>query len=125
MSLLARLYRHYKDVRYRTICLAMHTETGEMFTIYRSMKDWKFYARPRGMFEGKVTVNDTDMPRFTVADDIVGAPRWTAVYDSSNHSGAAMVVDDKSVMVARVRDIRLARHIVKLLSVFPPDLEEP
>ena len=49
------LYRHFKGFNYEVIePEAVHTETGEIFVIYRSLKDNVIYARPLEMFRSEV-----------------------------------------------------------------------
>lgn len=52
------VYKHFKGNLYRTMCTAKHTETGELYVIYRRAdplsEDDTIYARPYEMFTSEV-----------------------------------------------------------------------
>ncbi|MEV5177798.1 DUF1653 domain-containing protein [Streptomyces flaveolus] len=62
-----RVYAHHKGNRYRVLCLARHTETGEDLVVYQALYgDSGVWARPRTMFEETVSKEGTQVPRFTL-----------------------------------------------------------
>ena len=53
MTINLRYYKHYKGDVYQVLeDNVLHTETGEMLTIYRRLKDSAVFARPSAMFHG-------------------------------------------------------------------------
>lgn len=60
-----RKFRHYKGGEYEYICEARHSETEEVYIVYRPLyKDSGFWVRPKEMFFEEVRVNGVSMPRF-------------------------------------------------------------
>ena len=51
-------YKHFKGNIYKVLCLAKHTETGELLVIYQGIyDDYPIFARPYKMFTSKVDKN--------------------------------------------------------------------
>lgn len=49
------IWLHFKHKRYLIITIAQHTETGEMFVVYKALYgDYKDYIRPLDMFMSEV-----------------------------------------------------------------------
>ena len=49
------IWQHFKDNKYLIITVAEHTETGEMFVVYKALYgDYKDYIRPVDMFMSEV-----------------------------------------------------------------------
>ena len=64
------LYKHYKGKFYTVISLANHTETQEMFVVYRQeYGDQRVWIRPYDMFYSKVIVDGVEVPRFEYMGD--------------------------------------------------------
>ncbi|MBV2353889.1 DUF1653 domain-containing protein [Streptomyces sp. J2-1] len=62
-----RTYVHHKGNRYRVLCLARHTETGEDLVVYQALYgEHGMWARPRTMFEESVEKNGETVPRFAL-----------------------------------------------------------
>lgn len=58
-------YRHYKGQEYEVIGEAAHTETGEVFVVYRALYgDHSVWIRPKDMFCEAVQVNGHRQSRF-------------------------------------------------------------
>lgn len=58
-------FRHYKGGEYEYICEARHSETEELYVVYRPVyNDSGVWIRPRAMFFGEVEVNGAKVPRF-------------------------------------------------------------
>lgn len=68
--ILPGLYRHYKGKYYRVLGTARHSETLELFVVYRALYESpdfgknSLWVRPAGMFLEKVHVKGKRMPRF-------------------------------------------------------------
>jgi hypothetical protein len=58
-------YRHYKGNDYEVIGMAKHSETEELFVVYRALYGEKgLWVRPLAMFVGTVVVDGVMQPRF-------------------------------------------------------------
>jgi hypothetical protein len=58
-------YRHYKGRDYLVLDVARHSETEELFVVYRpDYGDRSLWIRPLAMFTEEVTVEGQTMPRF-------------------------------------------------------------
>jgi hypothetical protein len=58
-------YRHYKGSDYEVIGVAKHSETEELFVVYRALYGEKgLWVRPLAMFVGTVVVDGVMQPRF-------------------------------------------------------------
>jgi len=59
------IYRHYKGREYQIYELAKHSETEEIFVVYRCLYgDYDLWIRPLGMFLETVEVDGRTQPRF-------------------------------------------------------------
>lgn len=61
------LYRHYKNMMYRVIGTARHSETLEKLVVYEALyenKLGKLWVRPAAMFSETVSVSGQTVPRF-------------------------------------------------------------
>lgn len=58
-------YRHYKGHDYEVLTEAQHTETGEVFVVYKALYGQQsIWIRPRDMFCSKVETGGREVPRF-------------------------------------------------------------
>jgi hypothetical protein len=58
-------YRHYKGKEYFVVDIARHTETEEVFVVYRQLYgDGAMWVRPHAMFTETVQLPDGRAPRF-------------------------------------------------------------
>ena len=58
-------YRHYKGNLYEVIGTARHSETEELFVVYRCLYgDRPLWVRPLAMFVETVTLEGREVPRF-------------------------------------------------------------
>ena len=58
-------YRHYKGKDYEVIGVAKHSETEELFVVYRALfGEWGLWVRPAAMFLDTVIVDGLLRPRF-------------------------------------------------------------
>ena len=49
------IYRHFKGNMYKVLCVAKHTETGELFVTYQALYgNYEYFVRPYDMFCSKV-----------------------------------------------------------------------
>ena len=67
-AVIGKKYRHYKGGLYRVINIATHTETEEVLVIYKGIESNKIWARPKGIFEGKVEMDSGNINRFCQLD---------------------------------------------------------
>ena len=59
------IYEHYKGKLYEVIGTARHSETLEIFVVYRKVEDdSSLWVRPFGIFIGEVEMHGTMVPRF-------------------------------------------------------------
>lgn len=66
MDIQAGRYRHYKGQDYDVLTLAIHTETGEKFVVYRALYgEYDVWIRPLEMFTEQVVYEGQTVPRFT------------------------------------------------------------
>lgn len=62
-------YRHYKGNEYTVLGVARHSETLEELVVYRQeYGEHGLWVRPAAMFAETVTVDGSDVPRFTPCD---------------------------------------------------------
>ena len=60
------IYRHYKGKLYHVLGIALHSETEDEFVVYRTLYgSCNLWVRPLTMFQEKVTVGGTAIPRFS------------------------------------------------------------
>lgn len=60
-------YRHYKGQEYELLAEAEHTETGEVFVVYRALYgDHSVWIRPKDMFCETVRVDGRRRQRFAL-----------------------------------------------------------
>ena len=53
--IVGRKYRHFKNKMYEVIGIAIHSETGEDYVVYKPLYgEQKLYIRPLDMFASKV-----------------------------------------------------------------------
>lgn len=66
------IYEHYKGNRYEVIGVGRHTETEELFVMYKPLyeSDVPFWVRPYDMFFSSVLINGVDTPRFKKVEKI-------------------------------------------------------
>ena len=58
-------YRHYKGKDYEVIGVAKHSETEELFVVYRALYGERgLWVRPAAMFLETVLVDGLSRPRF-------------------------------------------------------------
>ena len=68
-------YLHYKGNQYQVIGAARHSETLEMFVVYKALYDSEefgndaIWIRPRSMFLETVEYKGKSVPRFLLVDD--------------------------------------------------------
>jgi hypothetical protein len=67
-------YRHFKGGEYVVIGTATHTETGEVFVLYRSLEEpARLWIRPRRLFLEPVVDDGERRPRFAYLGE---SPAW-------------------------------------------------
>lgn len=85
MSLKSGLYRHYKGNDYFVFQVAAHTETGELFVMYRYLyDDFGWSVRPLELFQQTVELAGETIPRFRLVralDEKQMASYLTSVVD--------------------------------------------
>ncbi|MDL2298961.1 DUF1653 domain-containing protein [Synergistaceae bacterium OttesenSCG-928-D05] len=60
-----RKFKHYKGGEYEYICEATHSETGEIFVVYRPLyNESGVWIRPKEMFFENVEMEGQIVPRF-------------------------------------------------------------
>lgn len=58
-------YRHFKNKKYETLCVAINTETDEEMMVYRGLYgNYEIWARPLSMFLGYKEENGKQIKRF-------------------------------------------------------------
>lgn len=71
MTLKTGIYRHYKDNLYQVLHTARHSETEEMFVVYRALYgDYRVWVRPLTMFCESVTIDGKTLPRFELVKEL-------------------------------------------------------
>lgn len=59
------LYRHFKGGRYRVLCTARHSETGEAMVVYQALYGEEgYWVRPASMWSERVERDGYTGPRF-------------------------------------------------------------
>ena len=63
------IYQQYKGNKYEVMGMARHSETRELFVVYKALYETEFgkdslWVRPIKMFMETVTVNGKTVPRF-------------------------------------------------------------
>jgi hypothetical protein len=62
-------YRHYKGKFYEVVDVVRHTETLEIFVLYRTLYDDSgLWVRPHTMFFEEIDVDGVRQPRFVWVD---------------------------------------------------------
>ena len=62
-------YRHYKGGEYEVLGCARHSETEELFVVYRPLSGaGGWWIRPMAMFTETVVVNGRSRPRFELLE---------------------------------------------------------
>jgi len=62
-------YRHFKGREYTVLAVARHSETLELFVVYRQeYGDHGLWVRPAAMFAETVMVDGRAVPRFMACD---------------------------------------------------------
>jgi len=65
------IYKHYKNKKYKVLCQATHSETGEEVVVYQCLYgDHSMWVRPKQMFTELVEVDGRMIPRFEFVSDI-------------------------------------------------------
>lgn len=65
-----RKFRHYKGGLYEYICEARHSETGELYVVYRPLyNDSGVWIRPKTMFMEEIEINGVKTQRFTEIEE--------------------------------------------------------
>jgi hypothetical protein len=73
MQLPLGIYRHYKGNDYQVFQVATHSETGEVFVVYRCLYgDHSWWVRPLTMFTEAVTIAGESVPRFQLIKPLDG-----------------------------------------------------
>ena len=65
-------YRHYKGNEYEVIGIGTHTESSELYVIYKSLEHShksKIWIRPYAMFIELVKIEGVQIPRFKKIED--------------------------------------------------------
>lgn len=80
------IYKHFKGGKYQVIDTATHTETNETLVIYKSLKHGRVWARPIGMFMGKVERDGVMIDRLVLVGNNTNYPlKSDAVYVDSHN----------------------------------------
>ncbi|WP_419175256.1 DUF1653 domain-containing protein [Desulfosediminicola sp.] len=65
------IYKHYKNKKYKVICQATHSETGEEVVVYQCLYgDNSMWVRPKQMFTELIEVDGRKIPRFEFMSEI-------------------------------------------------------
>ena len=63
------IYQHFKGGRYQVVDTARHSETEELYVVYRALYgDGGLWIRPASQFEETVERDGRHMPRFALIE---------------------------------------------------------
>lgn len=58
------IFRHYKNNKYKVLCVAKNLFFNESLVIYSCLNNNKIWARPKNMFLETIKINGVNKPRF-------------------------------------------------------------